>query len=252
MPKPKNKRLPYIWHLDLCPEDLMVTPSATNILPIAPGESRVALRGMDWVAYCQMRSLLNERTRARLTYDRGTLEITMPSEAHEFYARLIERFIIILVVELGMRVKTLGSTTLDREDLDRGAEPDNGYYIQNQPQVAGRAIDLAVDPPPDLVVEVDINHTDIDKNALYAAMGVPEFWRFSGRAWRIYHLRNGEYGECVGQRPAPKGHRSPTFPAVSKDDLYQFLNTSQTDEVAAEINFRTWIRTQINNPSSVE
>ena len=77
-----------------------------------------------------MKALLNERTRARLTYDRGTLEITMPSEMHEFYARLIERFIIILVVELGMQVKTLGSTTLDREDLDRGSEPDNGYYIQ--------------------------------------------------------------------------------------------------------------------------
>ncbi len=215
----------------------MVTHLATNTLPIAPGESRVALRGMDWVAYGQMRSLLNERTRARLTYDRGTLEITMPSEAHEFYARLIERFIIILVVELGMRVKTLGSTTLDREDLDRGAEPDNGYYIQNQPQVAGRAIDLAVDPPPDLVVEVDINHTDIDKNALYAAMGVPEFWRFSGRVWCIYQLRDGKYGEC---------DRSPTFPAVCKDDLYQFLTASQTDEVTAEINFRTWLRTQIN------
>nr|MDF0368970.1 hypothetical protein [Nodosilinea sp. TSF1-S3] len=108
----------------------MATHSAPKTLPSAPGENRVALRGMDWVAYCQMRSLLNERTRARLTYDRGTLEITTPSEAHEFYARLIERFIIILVVELGMRVKTLGSTTLDREDLDRGAEPDNGYYIQ--------------------------------------------------------------------------------------------------------------------------
>ncbi|MBE9109728.1 hypothetical protein IQ273_09915 [Nodosilinea sp. LEGE 07298] len=66
----------------------MVKHSATNTLLAAPGENRVALRGMDWVAYCQMRSLLNERTRARLTYDRGTLEITMPSEAHEFYARL--------------------------------------------------------------------------------------------------------------------------------------------------------------------
>ncbi|NMF82404.1 Uma2 family endonuclease [Nodosilinea sp. P-1105] len=215
----------------------MVTPLATNPPPIAPGENRVALRGMDWMAYCKMRSLLNERTCARLTYDRGTLEITMPSEAHEFYARLIERFIIILVVELGMRVKTLGSTTLEREDLDRGAEPDNGYYIQNQPQVAGRSIDLAVDPPPDLVVEVDINHTDIDKNALYAAMGVPEFWRFNGKVWRIYQLRDGQYQEC---------DRSPTFPIVSKDDLYQFLGTCQTDEVAAELNIRTWLRNQIN------
>ncbi len=52
-------------------------------------------------------------------------------------------------------------TTLDREDLDRGAEPDNAYYIQNQPRVAGRTVNLQQYPPPDLVVEVDITHTDI-------------------------------------------------------------------------------------------
>ncbi len=93
------------------------------------------------------------------------------------------------------------------------------------------------------MVEVDINHTDIDKNALYAAMGVPEFWRFNGRVWRIYQLQGGGYGEC---------DRSPTFPAVSKDDLYQFLTASQVDEVAAETTFRTWLRTQMNEPSSME
>ncbi|MGF1517034.1 MAG: Uma2 family endonuclease [Nodosilinea sp.] len=213
-----------------------MTSAAIETLPVAPGESRVALRGLDWVAYRQMQTLLSERTRARLTYDRGTLEITMPSEAHEFYARLIERFIIILVVELGMRVKTLGSTTLDREDLNRGAEPDNGYYIQNQPVVAGRPIDLATDPPPDLVVEVDINHTDIDKNALYAAMEVPEFWRFNGKVWRIYHLQEGDYREC---------DRSPTFPIIAKENLYGFLTTCQQNEVAAEISFRDWIRSQL-------
>jgi len=209
---------------------------AVETLPVAPGENRVAIRGLDWVTYQQMKALLNERTRARLTYDRGTLEITMPSEMHEFYARLIERFIIILVVELGMQVKTLGSTTLDREDLDRGSEPDNGYYIQNQPLVAGRPINLETDPPPDLVVEVDISHTDVDKNALYAAMGVPEFWRFNGKAWRIYQLQAVEYVEC---------DRSPTFPMVAKEKLYQFLATCQQDEVAAELEFRAWVKSEI-------
>ncbi|NEQ44007.1 MAG: Uma2 family endonuclease [Leptolyngbya sp. SIOISBB] len=211
----------------------MATPATADALPIAHGENRVAFQGMDWLAYQQMKALLNERTRARLTYDRGTLEITMPSELHEFYARLIERFIVILVVELGMKIKTLGSTTLDREDLERGAEPDNGYYIQNQSRVAGRPINLDTDPPPDLVVEVDINHTDIDKNALYAAMGVPEFWRFNGKVWRIYQLRDSAYREC---------DRSPTFPSIAKDDLYQFLTACQQDEVEAELNLRSWLR----------
>ncbi|MEM1252112.1 MAG: Uma2 family endonuclease [Cyanobacteria bacterium P01_H01_bin.21] len=209
--------------------------ASTEQLPINPGENRVALHGLDWLAYQQMKALLNERTRARLTYDRGTLEITMPSEPHEFYARLIERFIIVLVVELGLQVKTLGSTTLDRKDLERGSEPDNGYYIQNQPQVAGRRIDLAVDPPPDLVVEVDISHTDIDKNSLYAAMGVPEFWRFNGQVWRIYQLQENVYVEV---------DCSPTFPMVAKEKLYEFLAVSQQNEVDAEINFRTWAREQ--------
>ena len=70
-----------------------------------------------------------------------------------------------------MDMKTMGSTTLDQETLDRSAEPDDAYYIQNQPLVSGRDVDLAKDPPPDLVVEVDITHTDIDKLRLYAAMG---------------------------------------------------------------------------------
>ena len=64
----------------------------------------------------------------------------------------------------------------------------NGYYIQNYDLVADHEIDLSVDPPPDLVVEVDITHTDINKNALYASMGVPEFWRFNGQTWQILCL----------------------------------------------------------------
>ncbi|MEM9486209.1 MAG: Uma2 family endonuclease [Cyanobacteria bacterium P01_F01_bin.116] len=213
----------------------MLANSITENLPIPPGEKRVALHGLDWLAYQQMKALLNERTGARLIYDRGTLEITMPSEPHEFYARLIELFIRILVVELGMEIKTMGLTTLDREDLDRGSEPDNGYYIQNHSQVAGRTVDLAVDPPPDLVVEVDISHTDIDKNALYAAMGVPEFWRFNGKLWRIYQLQDDTYMELA---------RSPTFPMVAKEKLYEFLAVCQQSEVDAEINFRTWVKHQ--------
>ncbi len=213
----------------------MLANSITDQLPVSPGEKRIALRGLDWIAYQQMKALLNERTRARLTYDRGTLEITMPSEPHEFYARLIELFIRILVVELGLQIKTLGSTTLDREDLERGAEPDSGYYIQNQPQVAGRTIDLAVDPPPDLIVEVDISHTDIDKNALYAAMGVRELWRFNGKVWRIYHLQENSYVEV---------NFSPTFSMVPKEKLYEFLAACQQNEVEAEINFRAWTREQ--------
>lgn len=203
--------------------------------PIAQGEKRVTFHHLNWAAYQQILHALPQSRAARLTYDRGILEITMPLEDHEFATRLIELFIRILVIELGLKIKTMGSTTLEREELDRSPEPDNAYYIQNQPLVAGRTVDLKQDPPPDLVVEVDITHTDIDKLRLYAALGVPEFWRYNGQVWRIYQLQAGQYQEVEA---------SPTFPTVPKAKLYKFLTQAQQDEVAAEQQLRTWVRSQ--------
>lgn len=199
------------------------------------GEKRIAFRDLSWSAFKQIQSLLMERSHARFIYDNGILEITMPLESHERFARLIERFILILVVETGLMIKTMGSTTLDREDLLKSAEPDNGYYIQNFDLVADHTIDLETDPAPDLVVEVDITNTDIKKDLLYASMGVPEFWRFDGRVWQILCLKAGAYVEC---------DRSPTFPIVEKTTLYEFLETALLNEVSAEVNFRQWVREQ--------
>jgi Uma2 family endonuclease len=208
-----------------------------SVAPIAPplpiSEQRVVFRNISWQGYQQLLQILGDKRSAKLIFARGILEITRPLEEHEFSARLIELLIRILVVELGLKIKTMGSTTLDRSDLERGAEPDNAYYIQNQPLVAGRTVDLATDPPPDLVVEIDITHTDINKPALYASMGVPEFWRYDGREWRIYKLENDEYLEVSV---------SPTFAILPKSKLYEFLAAAQLDEIEAEVNFRNWVR----------
>ncbi|MGF1513501.1 MAG: Uma2 family endonuclease [Elainellaceae cyanobacterium] len=209
----------------------MVSPLVAQ--PIAPliGERRVVFRDLDWPRYQMLRQTLGDRRGLRMIYDRGVLEITMPLEDHEFAVRMIELFIRVVVVELGLKMKTLGSTTLDRDTLDRSAEPDNAYYIQNQAAVAGRNVDLERDPPPDLVVEVDITHTDIDKLRLYASMGVPEFWRYNGESWRIYVLQGGAYKESEA---------STTFPLVPKQRLYAFLAEARQDEVAAELALRQW------------
>jgi Uma2 family endonuclease len=210
------------------------------IAPLLVGERRVVFKNITWQGYQQLLGILGENRAAKLTFDRGVLEITMPLEEHEFSGRLIELLVRILVVELGLKIKTMGSTTLDRSDLNRGAEPDNAYYIQNQSLVAGRKVDLATDPPPDLVVEVDITHTDINKPALYASMGVPEFWRYDGRQWQIYQLQGNEYLEVPN---------SPTFPIVSKEKFYEFLAVAQRDEVEAEVNLREWVRASIEPKS---
>ncbi|MEL6939157.1 MAG: Uma2 family endonuclease [Cyanobacteria bacterium J06598_1] len=195
----------------------------------AIGEKRVVLSGISWEAYTQFLNALPPTRGSKLTYDDGLLEITMPLEDHEFAGRLIERFILTLVEVFGLRIKTMGSTTLNYPYLKKGAEPDNAYYIQNQSVVKGRNVDLSVDPPPDLVVEVDITHTDIEKNRFYADMGVPEFWRFNGKAWRIYQLQEAVYVEVAV---------SPTFFQVRKEQLYDFLEAAKEDEIEAVVALR--------------
>ena len=160
----------------------------------------------------------------------------MPLEDHEQASEIINIFIRVLVLEMGLKLKSMGSTTLDREDLDRGSEPDKAYYIQNQPIVAGRKVNLQKDPPPDLVIEIDITHTDMDKDRLYAAMGVPEFWRFNGCHLRIYQLQNGQYVET---------EKSPTFPIIAKEDFYAFIDSAKQDEISAEREFRAWVQKQL-------
>ena len=195
------------------------------------GEQRVVLRGLSWDAYLQILDSLPESRGARLTFDDGVLEITVPSELHEFSGRLIERFISTLVELMGLRMKTMGSTTMNYPHLKKGAEPDNAYYIQNQPLVKGRDVDFSQDPPPDLVVEVDITHTDIAKNRFYSSLGVLEFWRFDEKVWRVYQLQEGVYIEV---------EVSPTFPQVPKDRLYAFLEEAKEDEIEAVRSLRTW------------
>lgn len=162
----------------------------------------------------------------------------MPLEEREFFGRFIALFIRILVEETGQKLKTMGSTTLNYPNLDKGTEPDEAFYIQNHASVAGRKVDLTQDPPPDLVVEVDITHTDIDKNRLYASMGVSEFWRFNGQLLRIYQLQEGQYVEVES---------SPTFPILHKSRLYEFLEQGWSDEVEACKALRVWVQQEVQN-----
>ncbi len=202
----------------------------TEVQPII-GEQRVVIRGVSWEGYLQIIDAFPQSRGSRLTYDDGILEITMPLEEHEFYRCLIDCFIRTLVELMGLRIKTMGSTTMNYPDLKKGAEPDNAYYIQNQPLVKGRNVDFTQDPPPDLVVEVDITHTDIPKNQFYASLGVVEFWRFNGKVWRIYQLQESVYIEV---------DTSPTFPKIPKECLYIFLQKAKDDEIEAVRSLRNW------------
>lgn len=155
----------------------MVTTNeaVSTLIETLIAEKRVTFYHISWQSYNKILETLGDNHSARLTYYQGMLEIASPLEEHEAH-ECIGTLIHILAEELNLNIKSMGSTTLKIPTFKIGAEPDKCYYIQNQPAVRGKTVDLAVDPPPDLILEVDITHTDINKNQLYQEMKVP-FWR---------------------------------------------------------------------------
>jgi Uma2 family endonuclease len=215
----------------------LTTPSK----PFLETTQRVILSGVTWQTYKQLLTELGDRRTSRLTYTHGTLEIIMPSDRHETHKKLIERMIETLTEELNLPTKSFGSTTLNREDLEKGAEPDSCYYIQNVNYIQGRTINLATDPPPDLVVEVDISNPSSQRLEIYKQLGVPEIWRYSDSTVQIYQLQAGDYRSS---------DFSPTFPIVSTTVINQLLEQAETqDDTTLIRSWRQWIRQQIEQPT---
>jgi len=195
---------------------------------LSPPEQRVTLHNVSWETYERLLADLQDSSAPRMTYDRGTLEIMSPSSEHERYNRTVAQIVEELAVEMDMNIDSLGSTTFRREDIDRGFEPDSCFYIQNVARVRGKKrIDLSADPPPDLVIEIDITSPSLDKFPIFAQAGVPEVWRFDGDRLVIYELSGGEYLE----RDA-----SIAFSSVTADDVTTFVKESET------MNRPEWVR----------
>ena len=178
--------------------------------------SQILLPSIRWETYRAIADDLEAQPNKRLTYDNGLLEIRMPSDLHESYKKLLGRIVEALTEALEIEICSLGSMTCDREDLARGLEPDQCYYIQNEAKIWGKdKINLQIDLPPDLAIEIDITSSSINRFAIYAKLAVPEIWRYDGQIITIHHL--------VGDRYV-LSDRSLSLPIVSTVDLQNFLD----------------------------
>lgn len=201
----------------------------------SPAEQRVVLHNVGWETYERLLADNESSSAPRFTYDRGELEIMSPSPEHEAYNRSIALLVELLAEELNIDVYDLGSTTFRREDLERGFEPDSCFYIQNEERVRGKdRIDMAVDPPPDLVIEIDITSPSINKLQIYARLGVPEVWRYDGRELKILVLKGMEYAE-VGESVA--------LPPLTDTVLTDFVEKSKSTRRTVWLkSVREWAR----------
>jgi Uma2 family endonuclease len=197
----------------------------------------VHLSGISWQIYESLLNELSSSRRLRLTYYRGNLEIMVPSPEYERYKKIVGRFVETLAEELELDIDPLGSTTFKRPEFS-GGEPDECFYIKNVKFIHGKTrINLPQDPPPDLVVEIDITSSSQDRFAVYAEMGVPEIWRYDGRLFTINILEDDKYKVV---------EESLAFPNLPLTEIGNFLKDAGSKKYFELIReFRDWVRSKI-------
>src|SRR5215213_10828129 len=189
----------------------------------SPAEHRVILHNTSWETYERLMKERGESRVPRIAYYIGLLAAVFAEEA-------------------GVDLYGAGSTTFDREDLERGIEPDACFYVRNAERVRGKPrIDLRLDPPPDLVIEVDITSPSLDKFSIYARASIPEIRRRDGERLAIFELRGKEYVEVAESR---------TLPPLTSEALSRFIEESSSLDIVTWMRrVREWSRDNTGSPS---
>ncbi|MBH8562153.1 Uma2 family endonuclease [Nostoc sp. CENA67] len=203
---------------------------------VPPGQ-RIILEDVSWQVFEAILNELGEHRRSRVAYSQGTLEIMAPLPEHERSKVIIGDLVKALLDELDLNWESLGSTTLKRKDKNAGIEPDDCFYIQNYKLMIGKDnIDLNVDPPPDLAIEIDV--TSKTQISAYKALKVPEIWRYENRNLEISLLQGEQY---------VKSQTSPTFPNFAIIEIIpQFVEMARTTGMSSALKeFRKWVKEQI-------
>jgi Uma2 family endonuclease len=221
--------------------EAMVETLGTLMAAIRPGQS-LMLTEIRWEEYERLLELREQSgSRVEIDYSEGRLEIMTHGNVHERFKGLLGRIVSALCEELQIPMVLGGNCTIRRPELDRGFEPDEWFYIGTsattmmQP-TATRSLDFQTDPPPDLAIEIEISRRLLDRIELYAAMRIPELWRFDGTKFGIWSLQsNGIY------TPTPT---SRYFPAISAAAIAGcVIDMTTVDDAARLRRFREWVRT---------
>lgn len=217
-----------------------LTTNYLDIIERLPAGARLELPDIAWDEYEHLLSQMEDFPGHRLSYDSGRLTVVSPNRKHEFYKLFFGRIAQVLAEELRINIEATGATTLRRRSLGQGIEPDESYYVGNAATVIDHLeFDSGVDPPPDVAIEIDITSGSLDKLPIYAALGVPEFWRYDGEAVHFYKLA-GEIYERI--------QNSLAFPVLADEDLTQCLKRCKTEgQTAAAAAFRQMLRARTSS-----
>ncbi|MFN0123428.1 MAG: Uma2 family endonuclease [Blastocatellia bacterium] len=206
-----------------------------------PASGVMALHDIPWDEYEHLLAELAEndnlpvRKKVRISYCAGRLNVMTVSRKHEIFKDMVYSLVRLLSWELSIPVETCGSATMKLDVMERAAEPDTAFYVQNAAKVIGKnKIDLLVDPPPDVVVEIEVSHADPEKFELYEGLRVPEFWRYDERRMQFFQLTPAGYVESS---------TSLAFPMLTSAAMTNALEQSKTQgQDAALRSFHEWLK----------
>jgi Uma2 family endonuclease len=192
----------------------IVPPVVSRYATDRDAPNRVVLHEVSWDFYESLRA---EETNwgIRMSYDAGELELMSPSPRHSSIEFRFGLFLMELARKLNFKCKPLGNATWKKAELEKGKEADGCFYLANYERIRNKEIDLDVDPPPDLAIEVEISRSALNALTIYAALGVPEIWRFDGAKFHIHRRQeNGSYLEV---------EQSHALPFLRREEVVEWL-----------------------------
>lgn len=204
---------------------------------------RVVLHSISWEQFERLLEDLGDHRAARIAYDNGTLEIMTPLPEHEHFKEVIGDAVKDIAEELELDYESYGSTTWRNRVKMAGVEPDNCFYFQHEAAVRGRLdVNLSQgDPPPDLVLEIDMTSKSLDRFPIHARLEVPELWCYNEDELKIYHLQAGAYVEA---------ETSLALPLLPIRELPQLIEAHRAaGRRAIRRAVREWARSQVGDRS---
>lgn len=217
----------------------MSTQAATyyELVSQLPVDTVITFHGVSWAEYEELLDQVGEASGLRISYDCGALTVMTLSSEHEKITRFFESLITVIRLRLRINVLSFGSATMRKRSKSKGNEPDACFYVHTAAVLGNRMhIDFAVDPPPDIAVEIDVHHDSLSKLTIYAGLEVPEIWRYDGVQLTIFHLEEDRY---VVQEV------SLAFPMLTGRLLTGFLTRLREEgESAAILAFDEWLNSR--------
>jgi Uma2 family endonuclease len=178
-------------------------------IDLPPG-GEVVLRHQTWADYEELLESRQDKAAVKVYFNAETQEIRLmvPLPEHGNRSDSLSDFVKLLLRYQGRDWHSFDPLTLKRWKQS-GVEPDSCFYIQNRAAVIGKKkIDLAIDPPPDLALEVD--QTSSTNPQDYRAIAIPELWIHRSHSLLIYLFDGQNYVES---------NTSPTFPDIAVKQL---------------------------------